>query len=130
MIPARGPQTRFFDILCRFRNAIDATWGRRVYLGAWQILALKVIKATSAYGVISEHGKSWHSSSSMLPGVVGSTSQHGDSWCSGLAMLSGLRWADLGHYLKTENSEIQVSRVRRASLDSSGSTPGSGEPNR
>ena len=34
MIPARGPQTRFFDILCRFRNAIDATWGRRGYLGA------------------------------------------------------------------------------------------------
>ena len=70
MIPARGPQTRFFDILCRFRNAIDATWGRRGYLGAWQILAFRVINSTWACGVTSEHGQSWHSSSSMLPGAV------------------------------------------------------------
>ena len=41
-------------------------------------------------------------------------------------MLSRLCWADLGHYLKTVNSEIQVSRVRRASLDSFGSAPGGG----
>ena len=45
-------------ISCRFRNAIDATWGRRGYLGAWQILAFRVINSTWACGVTSEHGQS------------------------------------------------------------------------